>query len=115
MGSAHVAAGFHSCCGGIFERDYGDAHCDSWARSEHAQPRWEKRRRGWPIVALAWAGVARCGPRVFGCANQRNRAANAFARDADESFAAGSRRFEFGAEAIANSFARRKFPARFAN
>src|SRR2546421_12552606 len=37
MAGADDAAGVYSGVGGVFERDHGDAHCDSRARSDHAE------------------------------------------------------------------------------
>src|SRR6266481_8711843 len=54
------AAGVHSGVGGVSERDHGDAHCDSRARSEHAERRGHKCFGSEPDTAVARAG-APCG------------------------------------------------------
>src|SRR6267142_6468359 len=58
MASADDVAGVHSSIGGVFERDHGDAHCDSRARSDNAESRGEKRFRSEPDAAIARAGIA---------------------------------------------------------
>ncbi len=62
MAGADDAAGVYSGVGGVFERDHGDADCDSWARSDDAEPRGEECFRSEPDAAVARAAAAGGGP-----------------------------------------------------
>src|ERR1700730_11406760 len=115
MAGAGDAAGVYSGVGGVSERDHGDAHCDSRARSDDAKPCGQKCFGGEPDAAIARAGAARGGPDLQRPAHQRGGAANTDGGPADEGIAAGARGAEPGSAAIADSAAGRKFAARFAN
>src|SRR5882762_721181 len=62
MARADDAAGVYSGVGGVSERDHGDAHRDSWARSDHAKSCGHKCFRSEPDTTVAGAGAARGGP-----------------------------------------------------
>ncbi len=110
-----AAAGIYSGFGGVFERDYGDAHCHPRTRSVHAESGGEKCFGREQRIAFARTDPARGGPRVQRAGYQYRGAANATSGIVDESFAAGACGVEPGAAAIADSIARRKFAARFSN
>src|SRR5260370_29252084 len=115
MAGAGDPAGVHSGVGGVSERDHGDAHRDSRARSDDAESRGQKCFRGEPDAAVARAGAARGGPDLQRPAHQRGDTADADVGAADESVTAGARGVEPGSAAIADSSAGRQFAARFAN
>src|SRR5260370_25634472 len=56
------AAGVHSGVGGVSERDHGDAHRDSRARSDHAESGGQECLRGQPDAAVTRTVAARGGP-----------------------------------------------------
>src|SRR5437016_3295024 len=115
MAGADDAAGVYSGVGGVLERDYGDAHCDSRARSDDAEPCGQDCFRGEPHAAVARIGPARGGPDLQRPTHQCGGAADTDVGLADESVAAGARGAEPGAAAIADSAARRQFAAGFTN
>src|ERR1700682_2604862 len=115
MAGPDYVAGVHSGVGGVFERDHGDAHCDSRARGNDAESRGHECFRGEQDAAVARAGTARGRPDLQRPTHQRGGAADADVGLADESIAAGARSTEPGAAAIADSAAGRQFAARFAN
>src|SRR6266478_4366081 len=81
------AAGVYSGVGGVSERDHGDAHCDSRARSDHAESCRDKCCGGKQDAAVARVGAARGGPNLQRPAYQRSGAADADVRTIDESVA----------------------------
>src|SRR5438093_13621869 len=58
MAGAADTAGVHSGVGGVSKRDYGNAHCDSRARSDDAESSGFKRFGSEPSTAPARAGAA---------------------------------------------------------
>src|SRR5882724_2810116 len=110
-----AAAGVYSGVGSIFERDYRDAYCHPRARSVHAEFGGKECFGRQQRTAFARIGAARGGPRVQRASDQHCGTANAASGIVDESFAAGACGIEPGTAAIADSIARRKLPARFAN
>src|SRR5882672_2390526 len=102
MAAAHAAAGVYSGVGGLSERDHRDAHCDPRARSEHAEPGWQKCSGREQRIAFARAGAARGGPHIQRAADQYGGAANSFSWIADESFAASACGVEPGPAATAD-------------
>src|SRR6266853_3368670 len=85
MAGADDVAGVHSSIGGVFERDHGDAHCDSRARSDNAESGGEKRFRSEPDAAIARAGIASGRPDLQRSADQCGGEADADFGLGDES------------------------------
>src|SRR5436190_17860953 len=115
MAGTDDAAGVYPGVGGVFERDHGDADCDSRSRSDDAEPGGQKCFGGEPDAAIARASTARGGPDLQRPAHQRGGAADTDVGPADESVAAGACGAQPGAAAIANTAAGRQFAARFTN
>src|SRR5260370_15428573 len=115
MAGPNNAAGVYSGVGGVFDRNYGDAHGDSGARSDHAESCGSECCRSEPDTAVARAGAARRGPDLQRPADQRGGTADTAVGLADESVAAGACGAEPGAAAIADSAARGQFAPSFPN
>src|SRR5579885_999212 len=114
MAFADGAADLYSCVGGLSLRDHRDAYRHSRSRSHDAESRWKKCFGSQSHRHLARPGAPGGRSRLQRSTDQRSDQADAAARHADEGIAAGSRDPEPRPAPIADSPARRQYPAGFA-